>query len=182
MHISRRRRVITGGGGVNKTPVMGLLERHGGKPHSTVRAKVVPNVRRETLHPIIRKNVAAGSSVYTDSMHAYRQLEPTYFHDFVDHVESYVKGAVHTNGLENFWSLLKRTIGGTYVSVDAPHLDRYVAEQAFRFNERKTNDAGRFASVMPKVVGKRLMYKTLIGANTPDNCKKDGADGGDLAN
>jgi hypothetical protein len=97
MHKARRRRVITGGGGVNKTPVMGLLERHSEKGHSQVRAAVVPNVRRETLHPIIHKNVEPGSAVYTDDMHAYKQLAPVYFHDFVDHVNAYVKGAVQRN-------------------------------------------------------------------------------------
>ena len=98
----------------------------------------------------------------------------------IDHAKAYVDGHIHTNSMENFWSLLKCTINGTSISVDAPHLGRYVDEQVFRFNERKTNDAGRFALVMPGVVGKRLMYKTLIGADTADNCKKDGADGGRL--
>jgi transposase-like protein len=166
MHKGRRRMVITGGGGVNKTPVMGLLERHDGKKHSTVRAQVVPNIQRDTLHPIIHRNVEPGSAIYTDAMHAYRQLEPTYFHDFVDHVESYVKGAVHTNGLENFWSLLKRCIKGTHVNVEPFHLGAYVDSEAFRFNHRKGNDGDRFLLALQGVTGKRLTYKNLIGKDS----------------
>ena len=94
----------------------------------------------------------------------------------IDHAQSYVAGRCHTNGLENFWSLLKRSINGTYVAVDAPHLFRYVDEQVFRFNERKDNDAGRFATVMPGVVGKRITYKQLIGADVEGYSSPDAAD------
>ena len=89
-----------------------------------------------------------------------------YVHDTVDHAVEYVRGQVHTNGLENFWSLFKRCVHGTYVSVDAPHLQRYVDEEVFRFNERKATDGQRFAAVMPGVVGKRLTYKELIGTDS----------------
>jgi transposase-like protein len=115
--------------------------------------------------PIIHENVAKDSTIYTDSLQSYNAVENGYVHDFVNHAETYVNGAVHTNCMENFWSLLKRSINGTYVAVDAAHLQRYVNEQVFRFNERGMNDGGRFAAVMPGVVGKRLTYAALIGAS-----------------
>lgn len=165
MHRSRRQERIKGTGGVGKAVVHGLLSRGAGKDDcSKVKAKVVPNTKGKTLTPIIRDSVESGSHVYTDSLASYNALASDYVHAAVDHAVCYVDGVVHTNGMENFWSLLKRTINGTYVAVDAPHLGRYVDEQAFRFNERGTNDAGRFALVMPGVVGKRLTYKALIGA------------------
>jgi transposase-like protein len=165
MHKDRRARTIHGTGGNNKTAVMGLLERHAEKGKSQVRAKVINNTRRETLHSVIHQNVSAGSQLYTDAWQAYRNLDAAYSHAFVDHVEKYVDGAVHTNGLENFWALFKRCIKGTHVSIEPFHLARYVDSEAFRFNNRKTNDGGRFALAMPGVVGKRLTYKALIGTS-----------------
>jgi transposase-like protein len=161
MHASRRKARIKARGVAGKEIVQGVLKRDA--QCSKVIAKVVPDGKRETLTGTLRDNVVDGSIVYTDTHPAYFRLNDFYLHASIDHAIAYVAGNVHTNGLENFWSLLKRTIGGTYVSVDAPHLGRYVDEQVFRFNERKTNDAGRFALVMPKVVGKRLTYKALIG-------------------
>jgi transposase-like protein len=163
MHASKRRKVIKGTGGDNKTAVMGLLARHSEKGKSQVRAMVIRNTKRETLHDIIHKNVEPQSSIYTDAWQAYRHLDPTYFHDFVDHVESYVKGAVHTNGLENFWSLFKRCIRGTHVSVEPFHLDAYIDSEAFRFNHRTTTDGDRLRMAMQGLTGKRLTYKALIG-------------------
>lgn len=170
MHMSRRNTnpsVLFGRAG--KAIVHGVLQRSEEKHGSKVKAAVVPNVRRKTLTPILNESVEAGSFLYTDTLAAYNQMSSDFVHSMVDHATAYVKGRCHTNGLENFWSLLKRTIGGTYVSVDAPHLGRYVDEQVFRFNERKSSDAGRFALVMPGVVGKRLTYAALIGANTSEN-------------
>lgn len=163
MHLSRRREKIHGTGGMGKAIVHGLIERGDKKRGNKVRAKVVTDTRKKTLIPIIQEHVASGSTVYTDSLQSYKAVAANYVHDAVDHAKEYVRGAVHTNGMENFWSLLKRSINGTYVSVDAPHLQRYVDEQAFRFNERKMDDAARFGLVMPGVVGKRLTYKALIG-------------------
>jgi transposase-like protein len=165
MHVSRRRKTIYGALG-GKTPVMGLLERHGDKP-SQVRAQVVKSGSRADLHPIIHKNVEPGATIYTDALPAYRQLAEQYVHDFVDHTEAYVKGAVHTNGLENFWCLFKRCIRGTHVSVDPVHLDAYVDSEAFRFNNRKLNDGGRFARVVQSISGKRLTYRALTGQEQP---------------
>src|SRR4029077_15926162 len=118
MHKGRREAKITGTGGAGKTAVMGLLERHGADGHSKVRVKVVPNVRRKTLSPEVREQVAEGSEVFTDALKSYADLSDAYNHQVIDHAESYVRGKVHTNGLENFWSLLKRSIKGTYVSVE----------------------------------------------------------------
>jgi transposase-like protein len=130
MHKSRRAK-LTGTGGADKTAVMGLLARHDGKKHSTVRAEVIPNVQRKTLHDVIHRNVEPGSNVYTDAWKAYKQLDPKFFRDFVDHAEAYVKDkVVHTNGLENFWALFKRCIKGTHVSVEPFHLFRYVDSEA----------------------------------------------------
>ena len=151
---------------IGKTPVFGLLERRGPKGHSRVRAKIVRNVGRRVLLPEIRRNVEKGRKVYTDAALSYTRVGREFEHEFIDHTEAYVRGQVHTNGLENFWSLLKRAIKGTYVSVEPFHLIQYVDEQVFRYNSRKDNDAGRFRDVSSGIVGKRLTYKQLIGAST----------------
>lgn len=128
-----------------------------------VRAKVVLDRSRETLHGEIRRHVEAGAEVMTDALCSYIGLDAEYVHQFVDHAERYVCGSVHTNGMENFWSLLKRGIKGTYVSVEPFHLFRYVDEQSFRFNERWGKDGDRFRTVTGQVAGKRLTYKELTG-------------------
>jgi transposase-like protein len=163
MHKDRRARTIKGTGGMGKSAVMGLLERHGPDGHSVVRTKVVPNVRRVTLRPEVRQHVEPGSDVFTDALKSYADLRTDYAHQVIDHAEAYARGNVHTNGLENFWSLLKRAIKGTYVSVEPFHLFRYLDEQAFRFNARKIDDGSRFLAVLRTIVGRRLTYKALIG-------------------
>jgi len=166
MHVGRRNAVretrAKGRTHFGKTAVMGLLERH--PEGSQVRLKVIPNVRRYHTSRFITKNVNPLSHVMTDSLRSYDNLTPTYVHDVVDHAEAYVLGNVHTNGLENFWSLLKRGLHGTYVSVEPFHLFRYLDEQAFRFNHRKSlTDRDRFSLVMHSVMGRRLTYQELIG-------------------
>jgi transposase-like protein len=159
MHVSERKRRITGTGTKDKTAVMGILER-GGK----IRAKVVPNRRKKVLQDEVRKHVTAGSALYSDALLSYEGLATDYAHEVVDHAVRYVDGRVHTNGLENFWSLLKRGISGTYVSVEPFHLHRYLDEQTFRYNNRKDmNDGQRFELAMSQVFGKRLTYDQLTG-------------------
>jgi transposase-like protein len=158
MHLSERKRRITGTGTKDKTAVVGILER-GGK----VRATVVPNRRKKALQAEVRKHVEAGSALYTDALLSYKGLAGEYVHQVVDHAVQYVDGRIHTNGLENFWSLLKRGVAGTYVSVEPFHLFRYLDEQAFRFNNRKATDADRFNMALLGVVGKRVTYKALTG-------------------
>lgn len=166
MHGSRnKRRGLGMTGGCGKSVVVGLLER--GADGSKVKAIHVPNRRRAQVETKVRENVAQGSEVFTDAMPSYNHLAPDYAHKFIDHAETYVNGKVHTNGMENFWSLLKRTLKGTYVSVDPVHLFRYLDEQVFRFNERKLNDSGRFVEVLSAVVGKRLTYAELTGKAQP---------------
>jgi transposase-like protein len=165
MHASRRKRKIVARGVAGKDIVHGVLHRSTEKGGSKVRAAVVPDGKRQTLTGAIRANVETGATVYTDTHPSYHLLGREYVHEMIDHAQAYVAGRCHTNGLENFWSLLKRSINGTYVAVDAPHLGRYVDEQVFRFNERKLTDGQRFAVAMPGVVGKRLAYKTLIGGD-----------------
>lgn len=146
MHADRRKRKIQGRtGGVSKAAVFGLLERNA-KGRSRVRTQVIPEAWKEMAGQIIRKTVEPGSSIYTDEHGAYYHLNAEGFrHDFVRHAETYVDGVVHTNGLENYWSLLKRGIKGTYVSVEPFHLFRYLDEQAFRFNNREDiDDRARF--------------------------------------
>jgi transposase-like protein len=126
---------------------------------------VVPTVRRHQTQGMVRKHVEYGSEVFTDELKSYTGLETAYIHGVINHAESYAKGKVHTNGLENFWSLLKRGLKGTYVSVEPFHLFRYLDEQVFRFNARKTKDVARFVDVVRQIVGKRLTYDKLIGAN-----------------
>jgi transposase-like protein len=124
----------------------------------------VQNTSREDLQPIIRKNVKAGSEVYTDSHSGYEGLNDEYFHEFVNHAETYARGKVHTNGLENFWSLLKRGLRGTYVSVEPFDLFRYLDEQSFRYNNRlEMDDYDRFRKLLKKVTGKRVTYSKLTG-------------------
>lgn len=145
-----------GRGAVGKAIVQGLLERGG-----EIRAQCVGSTDDQTLAGNVRCHVEHGSNVYTDAAGGYRDLCLTHFHRWVDHVSQYVAGQVHTNGLENFWALLKRSLGGTYVAVAPFHLERYVDEQAFRYNQRKLSDAGRFRRVLASVVGKRLTYRQL---------------------
>lgn len=164
MHQDKRAEKITGRGGVDKASVMGLLARHGLDGHSVVRTEVVANTRRKTLDPKVRQQVRPGSEVFTDALKSYDGLDGEYIHQVIDHAEAYARGNVHTNGLENFWSLLKRAIRGSYVNVEPFHLFRYLDEQSFRFNNRKVEDADRFEMVSGSVVGKRLTYKRLIGA------------------
>jgi transposase-like protein len=149
---------IGGGGTVGKAIVMGLLERHG-----EARVKVLAKRRRHHVLPEVLKHVELGSTMYTDQLQSYRDLVANYAHEVIDHTEGYVKGQVHTNGLENFWSLFKRTLKGTYVSVEPFHLQAYADEQCFRFNNRKVEDADRFESALSQVAGKRLTFAELIG-------------------
>ena len=156
MHETKRKHLGTGGAG--KVAVMGLLERHG-----EVRAHVVANTKMESLQPHVERNVEQGSRVYTDSYVSYNGLESRYVHGVINHAERYVDGLIHTNGIENFWSLLKRTLKGTYVSVEPFHLFRYLDEQSFRFNNRKGNDSDRFLKAAQNITDKRVTYKQLTG-------------------
>ena len=158
MHVAKRERRITGTGGHDKVPVMGILER-GGK----VRTKVVPNRKKSALQAEVRKHVEAGSALYSDALKSYEGLAGEFAHQVVDHAVEYVDGAIHTNGLENFWSLLKRSISGTYVSVEPYHLFRYLDEQSYRFNNRRMDDFDRFKLAASQIVGKRVTWDQLTG-------------------
>jgi transposase-like protein len=158
MHKNKKAK-ITGTGGAGKAIVMGLLDRKTKK----IRLRHVANTQRETLQGVVREYIEGGSYVYSDAWVAYNGLEREYIHQVIDHAEKYVDGNVHTNGIENFWSLLKRGLKGTYISVEPFHLFRYLDEQAFRFNERKQNDGGRFISAMQGITGKRVTYEKLTG-------------------
>jgi transposase-like protein len=163
MHVGKRQRRITGTGGSGKAVAFGLLER-GGK----VRTMHIPDRQKETVQPQIKRHVQAGAALYTDEMLGYRGLAGDYAHKVVNHAVEYVDGRVHTNGLENFWSLLKRGINGTYVSVEPFHLFRYLDEQSFRYNNRKDiGDQDRFEIGMKNVAGRRLTYKELTGKELP---------------
>ncbi len=165
MHKDRKLAYNVKGGVKGKTVVLGMLDREARQ----VRAKVVPNIERQTLQTEVLKNVKYGSAVYTDNATAYDRLNWRYVHEVVNHAEEYVRGLVHTNGIENFWSLLKRTLSGTYIAVEPFHLDRYIDEQAFRFNHRggkksgKVNDRDRFMQALRQIAGKRLTYAELTG-------------------
>lgn len=149
---------LVGGGTVGKTIVMGLLERHG-----NARVKVLSKRRIGNVQGEIKKHVEQGSAVFTDQLQSYRGLIAEYAHDVIDHTEAYVKGNVHTNGMENFWSLFKRMLKGTYVSVEPYHLQAYADEQCFRFNNRKLTDAERFTIAVSQIVGRRITFNELIG-------------------
>jgi transposase-like protein len=152
------------GGYVGKTAVQGMLDRE----LRQVRAKVLSNVKRETLQNAILENVTPFAKVFTDEAVAYDQLSKNYVHGVVNHTREYVKGQIHTQGIDNFWSLLKRGLRGTYIAVEPFHLDAYVDEQAFRYNNRATkdnplNDADRFALAVSQIVGRRITYRELTG-------------------
>ena len=163
MHKDRRKRAssVNGGmhGGAGKAIVLGMLER-GGK----VRASVIPDRTKASMQPIVRGSVEPGTVIHSDEHAAVWRMDDEYTHNVVNHLVQYVDGNVHTNGMENFWSLLKRGLSGTYVSVQPFHLFRYLDEQAFRFNNRlPMADADRFSMLVRKIVGKRLTYAELTG-------------------
>jgi transposase-like protein len=172
MHKSKRERVgmCTASPMLGKTAVMGLLQRHHARGESRVRLQVIAGRKVRDVQPPVRENVAEGSNVHTDAFSSYTGLSDAYIHNVIDHAEKYVDGTVHTNGLENFWSLLKRALKGTYVSVQPFHLFRYLDEQSFRFNERRGNDAERFVLGLKGILDKRLTYKVLIGSGVPQTC------------
>jgi transposase-like protein len=163
MNKARRSKVRKASGYSGMTPVVGLLERSTAKRASRIKLEVVRSVGKLELDGRVREYVLKGTEIITDKSKAYEGLQDEYTHNVIDHAVSYARGHVHTNGLENFWSLLKRTIRGTYVSVEPFHLFRYLDEQAFRFNERKNTDAGRFLLGIIGIIGKRLQYTKLIG-------------------
>lgn len=163
MHKVRRIKTKVREGNWGKTIVMGMLERGG-----RVATKVVPNRRKPALHAAIAETIEKGTQLYTDEHNGYLNISPEYAHSIVNHLESYVSGRIHTNGLENFWSLLKRGLNGTYVAVEPFHLFRYVDEQAFRYNNRATKDnpltdADRFHLALSQIAGKRLTFAEVTG-------------------
>jgi hypothetical protein len=163
MHKSKRPKTFSAKGGKGKAIVLGMLERGG-----PVRTRVIVERTKPHIDPVISAHVAEGAHIITDEFGVYPRLNTKYIHEVINHAEAYVRGHIHTNGMENFWSLLKRSLNGTYVSVEPFHLTRYVEEQVFRYNNRATkdnplNDADRFALVVSQIVGRRITYKELTG-------------------
>jgi hypothetical protein len=163
MHKSKRPKDVSTRGGKGKAIVLGMLERGG-----SVRTRVIVDRLKPTIDPVITAHVAEGAQIITDEFQVYPHLTTRYLHEVINHAEAYVRGHIHTNGLENFWSLLKRGLNGTYVSVEPFHLTRYVEEQVFRYNNRATadnplDDSDRFALVVSQIVGRRLTYAELTG-------------------
>jgi transposase-like protein len=157
-HKDVRKRKITGTGGKDKTIEAGTLQRGG-----QVRTEILPDTTRKTFHAHVNRNVERGASLYTDTHSGYSGLDADYDHRTVDHAERYADDRVHTNGMENFWSLLKRGLHGTYISVEPFHLFRYLDERAFTFNLRDVDDFGRFSTVLAAVSGRRLTWAQLTG-------------------
>jgi hypothetical protein len=168
-YMHKDKRTGVGHAGLKKTAVQGILERTTPDKHSQVVLKVVPNTRRPELCGNVREHVTEGSTVCTDALMSYDDLERDYDRQVIDHAVSYAQDHVHTNGLENFWSLLKRALHGTYVNVEPFHLFRYLDEQAFRFNERKLTDFERFKATLKSIVGRRLTYRQLTGLDGPSS-------------
>ena len=161
MHAHKKAALLKGTA-ANKEIVMGVLERSGDRGPSRAHVRHIRTASAKHVQAHVRSHVEQGAALMTDSAWAYKSLGKEYAHQFVNHAVEYVRGTVHTNGIENFWSLLKRTLKGTYVSVDPMHLARYLDEQAFRFNERKDSDFGRFTKALGSISGRRLTYKDLI--------------------
>jgi transposase-like protein len=172
MHAGKRKRLNMKRGRsiAGKVAVMGLLERHGKDGRSRVRTEILDSLRKRTVQGHVRAHVETGATLHTDAYESYTGLAAEYNHNVIDHAECYVNGNVHTNGMENFWSLLKRAIKGTYVSIEPFHLFRYLDEQCFRFNERGGSDQSRFLLALCGVVNKRLTYNALIGSQVPQTC------------
>lgn len=166
----RRMGISQGRSMAGKVAVMGLLERHPEKGMSRVRLVGLDGRQKRHLQTPVRKHVEAGAVVNTDALFSYQGLDNTYIHNVIDHAEKYVDGTVHTNSMENFWSLLKRAIKGTYVSIEPFHLFRYLDEQAYRFNSRKQTDSMRFMEACSSIFGKRLTYVGLTGKSLPETC------------
>lgn len=146
---------------MNKTAVLGMRERGG-----RVVAHVVADTKRHTIHDNVHEYVEKGSTLYSDKLLSYLGLEGDYDHKVIDHMVAYVEGKIHTNGIENFWALLKRSLSGTYVAVRPEHLDAYVTEQVFRYNARHGDDGDRFMEVLGHAPGRRLTWKELTGKAT----------------
>lgn len=157
-------------GPIAMTAVQGVLERGLRDQVSRVKLKVLKTTKKAEVQGNVREYVLKGSTVSTDALKSYTGLADDFVHGVVDHAVKYVDGHIHTNGLENFWSLLKRTIKGTYVCPAPFHLFRYLDEQAFRFNERKTDDQGRFIKGIVGIIGKSLRYAKLIGEENNQQC------------
>lgn len=170
MHKSKRDEVIKGRGPVGKAIVMGLLER--GEEGSKVKASVIPDRTANTLQMQVRAIVETGSEVISDEWTGYIGIDADYIHCVINHSKKYAEGRIYTNGIENFWTLFKRCIKGTYVSVECDHLQAYIDEEAFRFNERKTKDQHRFVKAAFGIEGKRITYKELIA--TEDGISRRG--------
>jgi transposase-like protein len=160
MHVrDKRRKGLKGGGGAGKAIVLGILERKG-----RVRATVIPDRTKSVMQEHVRAHVEPGAEVFSDEAGSNWRMDAEYTHGIINHAEKYVDGQIHTNGLENFWSLLKRGLNGTYISVEPFHLFRYIDEQVFRYNNRKDmNDADRFTVAMKQIVGKRITFDQLTG-------------------
>jgi len=157
MHADKKARTIRGRGTEGKAIVMGVLARHG-----EMRAAVVPTRRKGDVQSHVRENVEIGSELFTDALKSYDGMDD-FQHQVINHAESYVDGQIHTNGCENFWSLLKRGINGTYVSVEPYHLFRYLDEQMFRYNKRHATASDRFVQLCSMVAGRRLTWNKLTG-------------------
>ena len=166
MHKERKLRAMNGaagGPGGNKTIVLGMLERASEGRKKRIRTSVIADRKKATMQPEVMAHVEPGSKVYSDDFAFQWKMEDRYQHEAVNHLQAYVEGNCHTNSVENFWSLLKRAIGGTYIAVEPFHLFRYVDEQAFRFNNREMTDSERFVTGMRQICGRRLTYAELIG-------------------
>ena len=161
MHVDKRIKLKRDEGFFRKAVVVGMLERKG-----EVRTAMLSRASSRLLEAAIKEHVVPGSALYSDEWRGYQEVGKDYAHQVINHAETYVRGNVHTNSIENFWSLLKRGIKGTYVSVEPFHLARYLDEQSFRFNTRKDNDQGRFMAAVSSIAGKRLTFEQLIGRTT----------------
>jgi transposase-like protein len=161
---SHKRKSKGSGGDHNlgKSILIGILNRTNGDVKSKVKADMIFDIAGKTLRGTIRDSVKEQSTVYTDALSGYRRIAETHKHEYVDHAEIYVQGLVHTNGIENFWALLKRCLKGTYIAVQPFHLKRYADEMVYRFNNREGNDADRFNRALKMTFGKRLKYEQLI--------------------
>lgn len=165
MHANVRKAKNTARAGTgSKSMVVGTLQRGTAEKPSQVRAEVILDTAWHSVRAHVRETTVPGANLYTDAASTYEALRDEYKHEIIEHrIGEYARGRISTNGIENFWMLLKRGLKGTYVHADPEHLHRYVDERVFTFNERQESDLSRFAIVLGRIAGRRLTYADLTG-------------------
>ena len=161
-----KRKTLTSGGTAHMTAVIGMKDRDSNE----VRVEVVPDTKKPTLQGFVREHAEPGAAVYTDEHRSYIGLNADFDHESVNHrVGEYVDGMIHTNGMESFWSMLKRAHKGTFHKMSPKHLHRYADEFAGKHNIRDSGTLAQMRDTVARFVGRRLLYRDLVADNGLSN-------------